>query len=128
MPMEAKLVALVLRSMGVEDHEPQVVAQLLEFMHWYVSQVLRDSLLYCQHAGKPPSALNLEDVRLAIQSRVNYSFTQPPPREFLLELAQTKNTGPLPFLPAPSTVKKGVRLPPARFRVKPMTLNRPLKN
>jgi transcription initiation factor TFIID subunit 9B len=122
-PMEAKLVALILRSMGVEEHEPRVIPQLLEFMHRYVGQVLQDSLLYCQHAGKPPSALDLEDVRLAIQSRVNYSFTQPPPREFLLELSQNKNTIPLPFLPS----HKGVRLPPPRFRVHPLRFDRPLK-
>jgi transcription initiation factor TFIID subunit 9B len=52
--------------------------------------------------------LTLENIRLAIQSRVNYSFTQPPPREVLLELAHQKNNTPLRIVPS----KFGVVLPP----------------
>jgi len=96
-PEEAKLVALILKSMGVEEYEPNVIPQFLEFMHRYVTDVLQDSLIYAEHSGK--GVLDLEDVRLAIQSRVNYSFTQPPPREVMLELAQRKNNIPLPFIP-----------------------------
>lgn len=97
MPQEAKIVALILQSMGVEEYEPNVIHQFLEFMHRYVADVLQDALVYADHASK--STLDLEDVRLAIQSRVNYSFTQPPPRDFLLEMAQSKNSIPLPFVP-----------------------------
>jgi hypothetical protein len=32
-PMDAKIVALLLKSMGVEDYEPRVINQLLEFMN-----------------------------------------------------------------------------------------------
>jgi len=53
-----------------------------------------------------------QDVRLAIQSRVNFSFTQPPPRELLLELAQKKNNLPLPIIPD----KLGVLLPEDEVR------------
>ena len=53
--------------------------QLLEFQHRYVTDVLSDSKVYAEHAGK--SHIDVDDVRLAIQSRVTFSFTQPPPRE-----------------------------------------------
>lgn len=33
LPRDARLVALLLRSMGVEDYEPKVLLQLLDFMH-----------------------------------------------------------------------------------------------
>lgn len=97
MPEEAKIVAKILKSMGIDDCEPNVLPQFLEFMHRYITDVLQDALVYSEHSGK--GVLDLEDVRLAIQSRVNYSFTSPPPREVMLELAQRKNNIPLPFIP-----------------------------
>jgi transcription initiation factor TFIID subunit 9B len=102
-PRDAKLISHVLNSMGVEEYEPRVINQLLEFMYsiltiWafgfskmlflhtnleYVSDVLQDAQVYSSHAAK--SELDLADIRLAIQSRVNFSFTQPPPREVILK-------------------------------------------
>ena len=32
-PQNAKLIILILKSMGVSDYEPAVVVQLLEFVH-----------------------------------------------------------------------------------------------
>ena len=32
-PRDAKIIALILKSMGVEEYEPRVINQLLEFMH-----------------------------------------------------------------------------------------------
>ncbi|KAJ1477612.1 hypothetical protein T484DRAFT_1820725 [Baffinella frigidus] len=46
------------------------------------------------------------DVRLAIQSKVNGCFVQPPPREFMIDIARAKNAVPLPI------IKPGVQLPP----------------
>lgn len=48
----------------------------------YTSDVLQDSLIYAEHAGK--SDLDLDDIQLAIQGRVNHSFTTPPPKEVLV--------------------------------------------
>lgn len=44
-----------------------------------MSDVLSDALVYKDHSDR--NELDLNDVRLAIQSRVNYSFTEPPPEE-----------------------------------------------
>ncbi|KAI8888204.1 TFIID-31kDa-domain-containing protein [Backusella circina FSU 941] len=104
-PRDARIVSLIIQSLGVEDYDPKVVHQLLEFAHRYTSDVFQDALIYAEHAQK--NDLELEDIQLAIQGRVNYSFTTPPPKEFLLELAQEKNKTPLPLIPE----KYGIRLP-----------------
>jgi transcription initiation factor TFIID subunit 9B len=59
-------------------------------------------------AHREGNKLELDDARLAIQSRVNSSFTQPPPRELMLELAKERNAQPLDVVPR----QFGVLLPP----------------
>jgi len=113
-PRDAKAIAAILKSMGVEDFEPRVVNMLMEFMHRYVSDVLQDAQVYASHANK--SAIDLDDVRLATQAKVNFGFTQPPPREVLLELAQNKNSIPLPLIPPEKQMRySGVLLPPDEY-------------
>ena len=41
--------------------------------------MIQDAAVYSEHSGK--TDIDEDDVRLAIQGRVNYSFTQPPPRD-----------------------------------------------
>ncbi|WFD21383.1 Transcription initiation factor TFIID subunit 9 [Malassezia equina] len=110
-PRDVRLVSLILASMGVEDVEPAVLVQLLEFAHRYTTQVLQDALVYTDHASSRQGGSNvsIDDVQLAIQSRVNYSFTQPPPKEkMLLSLSTSLNSVPLP----PVSNRSGIRLPP----------------
>ncbi|KAG1366366.1 Transcription initiation factor TFIID subunit 9 [Cocos nucifera] len=110
-PRDARVVKELLRSMGVGEgeYEPRVVHQFLELGYRYVVDVLSDAQVYADHAGKP--SIDPDDVRLAIQSKVNFSFSQPPPREVLLELASNRNKIPLPKLTTPPG---GVPLPPER--------------
>ncbi|CAO3598099.1 unnamed protein product [Absidia cylindrospora] len=100
-PEDATILSLVLQSLGVNDYDPKVVQQLLEFAHY--------ALIYAEHANK--TDIDLEDIQLAIQGRVNHSFTTPPPKEFLLELAEEKNKTPLPLIPE----KYGNRLPADKY-------------
>lgn len=79
MPRDAKIVKTLLKSMGVDEYEPRVVHQFLELWYRYVVDVLTDAQVYSEHAGK--AAIDCDDVKLAIQSKVNFSFSQPPPRE-----------------------------------------------
>lgn len=106
MPRDAKIVKSLLKSMGVEDYEPRVIHQFLELWYRYVVDVLTDAQIYSDHAGK--SVIDSDDVKLAIQSKVNFSFSQPPPREVLLELARNRNKTPLPK----SIAGLGIPLPP----------------
>ena len=82
LPRDAKIVKSLLKSMGVEDYEPRVIHQFLELWYRYVVDILTDSQVYSEHAGK--AAIDCDDVKLAIQSKVNLSFSQPPPREVTL--------------------------------------------
>ncbi|XP_021638928.2 transcription initiation factor TFIID subunit 9 isoform X2 [Hevea brasiliensis] len=106
LPRDAKIVKSLLKSMGVEEYEPRVIHQFLELWYRYVVDVLTDAQVYCEHAGK--SAIDCDDVKLAIQSKVNFSFSQPPPREVLLELARNRNKIPLPK----TIAGPGIPLPP----------------
>ncbi|KAG8388421.1 hypothetical protein BUALT_Bualt02G0124100 [Buddleja alternifolia] len=108
MPRDAKIVKELLKSMNVDDYEPRVVHQLLEHWYRYIVDVLTDGQVYSEHAGK--SVIDSDDIKLAIQSKVNFSFSQPPPREVLLELARSRNKVPLPK----SIVGHGIHLPPDR--------------
>ena len=56
-----------------------MVASLLMLCAVYASEVLEDAMVYSEHAGR--GEVNAEDVKLAVQSRVSFSFAQPPPRE-----------------------------------------------
>ncbi|KAF7031891.1 hypothetical protein CFC21_043141 [Triticum aestivum] len=100
-PRDARVVRELLRSMGLGEgeYEPRVVHQFLDLAYRYVGDVLGDAQVYADHAAKPQ--LDADDVRLAIQAKVNFSFCQPPPREVLLELARSRNKIPLPKSIAP---------------------------
>jgi len=112
MPRDAHVVLSVLKSMGVEECDDRVVHQLLEFMYRYVGEVLGDASAYAGHADR--STLELDDVKLAMQARVNFAFAQPPPREVQLELSSARNRVPLPGLGAAKTSGGGiVALPPS---------------
>ncbi|EGF79699.1 hypothetical protein BATDEDRAFT_7075, partial [Batrachochytrium dendrobatidis JAM81] len=107
-PRDAKLISLILQAAEVDDYEPRIIPQLLEFAHRYVQDVLQDSQVFADHAGHKD--LEVDDIRLAIESRVAHSFTGPPSRETMMELAEKKNCIPLPLIPE----KFGLRLPPER--------------
>ncbi|MBN3286823.1 TAF9 factor, partial [Polyodon spathula] len=99
----------ILKDMGIAEYEPRVINQMLEFTYRYVTTIIEDAKIYSTHAKK--SNVDADDVRLAIQCRMDQSFTSPPPRDFLLEVARQKNQTPLPLI-KPYT---GPRLPPDRY-------------
>lgn len=45
----------------------------------YITTVLDDAKVYSTHAGK--KEIDTDDVQLAIQSRLDHSYTSPPPRD-----------------------------------------------
>lgn len=107
-PKDAQVMISILKDMGINDFEPRVVNQMLEFSYRYVTNVLEDAKVYSQHAGK--KNIDLEDVKLSVSMSTEQTFTSPPPREALLELARIKNSVQLPI----PTNKLGLRLPPDR--------------
>ena len=45
----------------------------------YITGVLEDARVYSEHAQK--RELDVSDVKLAVQTRMDHSFTTPPPRD-----------------------------------------------
>ncbi|KAI3868097.1 hypothetical protein MKX03_035313 [Papaver bracteatum] len=92
--------------MGISEYEPHVIHRFLELWYRYVVDVITDAQVYLEHASKP--TLDPADIKLAIQTKVNLGFLQPPPRKVLLELARNQNKMPLPK----SITGPGIPLPP----------------
>ncbi|XP_018583973.1 transcription initiation factor TFIID subunit 9 [Scleropages formosus] len=109
LPKDAQVMVQILKDMGINEYEPRVINQMLEFTYRYVTTIIEDAKIYATHAKK--SSVDADDIRLAIQCRMDQSFTSPPPRDFLLEVARQKNQTPLPLI-KPYT---GPRLPPDRY-------------
>ncbi|KAJ8686276.1 hypothetical protein QAD02_022070 [Eretmocerus hayati] len=108
-PKDAQVIVSIMEDMGIKEYEPKVINQLLEFTYRYVTCVLDDSKIYASHSKK--KFIDADDVQLAVTMQLCNSYTNPPPREVLLDIAKTKNSTSLPFV-KPSY---GLRLPPDRY-------------
>lgn len=108
-PRDALVIQELLGSMGVQKYDPQVIAQLMELSHRYVTEILRDSEDYRIHSSK--EKIDEKDVALAVDMRKVSSFTAPPSREVLADLARERNAIPLSVVPD----RAGVLLPPERY-------------
>ncbi|KAJ1499635.1 Transcription initiation factor TFIID subunit 9B [Coelomomyces lativittatus] len=82
---------------------------LLEMAYRYVHQVLNETLVFSEH--RHATDISLEDLKLALQHRIQHTFISPPSKDFLLELAKEKNTPPLPLIHE----NYGLRLPPVQY-------------
>jgi transcription initiation factor TFIID subunit 9B len=108
-PRDALIIDEILRQMGVVEYNPRVIAQLLEFMHRNVLEVLQDSLDYRDHSGRKD--LDIEDVKVAINTRDAMNLVDPPPREVLQGIARQCNSQPLPMI----MERFGVRIPEEKY-------------
>ena len=71
-------------------------------------EYLEQSLVYAEHASR--SDVTVDDIKLAVQSKVNADFSGPPTRETMAEMASERNKEPLPII----AEKFGVRLPSSK--------------
>ncbi|XP_078736315.1 transcription initiation factor TFIID subunit 9-like [Lampetra fluviatilis] len=78
-PKDAQVMAAILKDMGVTEYEPRVINQMLEFTYRYVTGILDEARVYSAHAKK--TSIDMDDIKLAIQCRMDHSFTSPPPRD-----------------------------------------------
>ena len=83
--------AAVLASMGVDEYEPRVLHQLLEYTHRYCGEVFSDSAHYSEHSGR--GAIECEDVQLAV--RLKEAATQGAPPQLIRHLARKCNSSKL---------------------------------
>ncbi|KAF7331957.1 hypothetical protein MKEN_00076000 [Mycena kentingensis (nom. inval.)] len=109
LPPTASAIALLLSSTpAVQDVQPAVIHQLLDFAHRYTANVLTDANVYAEYAGRT-GKLEMDDIILAVQARVGWEFGGRVPKEHVLSLASEVNQQPLPSVPEVF----GVRMPPA---------------
>ncbi|PVD34379.1 hypothetical protein C0Q70_05651 [Pomacea canaliculata] len=108
-PRDAQVMSAILKDMGVLEYEPKLVNQMLEFTFRYITDILDDAKVYASHANK--KNIDADDVKLAVQSRTDHSFTNPPPRDLLLDICRQKNSQPLSAIKPYSSP----RLPPDRY-------------
>eukprot|EP00208_Stichococcus_sp_RCC1054_P005834 CAMPEP_0206142776 /NCGR_PEP_ID=MMETSP1473-20131121/18155_1 /ASSEMBLY_ACC=CAM_ASM_001109 /TAXON_ID=1461547 /ORGANISM="Stichococcus sp, Strain RCC1054" /LENGTH=186 /DNA_ID=CAMNT_0053537903 /DNA_START=255 /DNA_END=815 /DNA_ORIENTATION=+ len=107
------MIRQLLDSMGVQEYEPRVVHQLLDFMYGYVAGILQDAQAYSERGGQALGQVDVEDVMVAIQSRAPFSFVQPPSHDALAAMASKRNAKPLP---QPGKLH-GLSLPPEEHRL-----------
>jgi transcription initiation factor TFIID subunit 9B len=105
-PREAAAIAAVLRAQGAPAWEPRVVAQLLEFSYRHVADVLDGARQYAAHRSRD-APISLADVRLAAQSNLANTFTEPLAGEELARIVAPLNAVPLPAL----TQRPGLAFP-----------------
>lgn len=132
-PRDARLIHMLLSSLGVAAYQERVPLQLLDFAYRHSSSILSDALHLSSDAyvsqqtrarDAPPGGgfrdadgqVSANAVQLAIQSRLQYQFGAGTggglSKEFLLETAQTRNKVALPRV---LQNEWGVRLPTERF-------------
>ncbi|KAJ6516064.1 transcription initiation factor IID, 31kD subunit-domain-containing protein [Mycena sanguinolenta] len=107
LPPTARAIALLLSSTpSVQDVQPAVLHQLLDFSHRYTANVLTDANVYAEYAGRA-GKIEMDDVVLAVQARVGWEFGGRVPKEYILSLASDVNAVALPAVPEIF----GVRMP-----------------
>ncbi|KAI5148565.1 hypothetical protein ENBRE01_0403 [Enteropsectra breve] len=92
-PRDAKVISVILRSLGIEECEPKVITQLLEFVYKYSTDIMMDADLFSKHCGR--ESISAADIKLSLQSKVGKYFLPAPPRSFLQASADYVNSKPL---------------------------------
>ncbi|KAF4632331.1 hypothetical protein G7Y89_g5790 [Cudoniella acicularis] len=131
-PRDARLIHMLLSSLGVTAYQERVPLQLLDFAYRHSSSILSDALHLSSDAyvsqqtrarDAPPGGgfrdadgqVSANAVQLAISSRLQYQFGGNGgglSKDFLLETAQARNKVALPRV---LQNEWGVRLPSERF-------------
>ncbi|EGD91180.1 hypothetical protein H112_00978 [Trichophyton rubrum D6] len=143
-PRDARLIHMLLASLGVTSYQERVPLQLLDFAYRYTSSTLQDAV-YLATEGYPgelqkegggrahahqdgSNGVSLGALRMSIASRLHYQFQPGLPKEFLMDLAAERNRIMLPGVSrgqeggsssatasGQETMMGGIRLPPERF-------------
>ena len=93
LPRDAKIISAILRYLGIEECEPEVIIQLLEFAYKYSTSVLLDAASYAKHCDR--EMISPKDIKLAIQTKASQYFLPPPSRNLLQSYAENINKKPL---------------------------------
>lgn len=98
----------LLKQSGVQEWDPRVIMQLIEFQYRTTHDILLNCKDYAAHDGR--TQLTEDDLQLGVQEHLR--TTRKPLRSVLTEIQQKINKVPLPPITAASG--HGLRLPDAR--------------
>ncbi|OQS53416.1 TAF9 [Ecytonucleospora hepatopenaei] len=93
LPRDAKVISAILRSLGIEECEPKVIIQLLEFAYKYSTSILVDAHKYATHCER--DSITPSDIKLAIQTKSSHVFVPAPSKTLLQAHADAINKNPL---------------------------------
>jgi transcription initiation factor TFIID subunit 9B len=62
---EIEIFESLLKSMGIDNYDPNVLTALAEYAHRFTKEILCDSKDYSNHAGR--SEIEISDLNLAIE-------------------------------------------------------------
>lgn len=128
-PRDARLIHVVLSSLGIHSYQERVPLQLLDFAYRYTSGVLSDSLRLSAEgyasqgdrgnkrgaaaaaAADDGNAITINALRQAIASRQGFTFQGPLPKEFMIKQAEKHNKIALPRIDR----AHGMQLPPEKY-------------
>ncbi|QKX61870.1 uncharacterized protein TRUGW13939_09026 [Talaromyces rugulosus] len=144
-PRDARLVHMLLASLGVTAYQERVPLQLLDFAYRYTSSTLQDAAYLSMEGyagasgpgelhvssgggrgGVELNTVTLQSLRLSIASRLHYQFQPGLPKEFLADVASERNRYALPGVARGGETSNnkgafsnismgGMRLPPEKF-------------
>ena len=103
-PQMALLIEKLIEQQGIEYYEKNVVAQLMEFISYYSSELLQEAKVLKDISKK--KAIDINDMRMAIYSRSLDSFQRPLSLNFLRGVANEKNTQNLPKIDLQTSTDK----------------------
>lgn len=119
-PSDARLVHLLLSSLGVHAYTERVPLQILDFAYRYTSSILSDAIAYeppshnttsSKKAAKDDEGVSLNALRTAVATRAAQQFSPALPKEFMSDIAAERNRIALPRVER----EFGIRLPPERY-------------
>ena len=121
-PRDAKVISAILRSLGIEECEPRVLIQLLEYSCKYSSDILNDAKLYSLYRNKDDQSktdqnkieqprITIEDVKIALQTKIGRYFVPPPPRDYINEISNNINSRNL----TPADSDTVLSMPPSKI-------------
>jgi transcription initiation factor TFIID subunit 9B len=123
-PRDARLVHVILSSLGIHSYQERVPLQLLDFAYRYTSGILSDSLRlsaegYTSQADRgnrrgasdDSGVITIQALRQAIASRQGYTFQGPLAKEFMMEQAEQRNRVALPRIDR----SLSMQLPPEKY-------------
>ncbi|VVC43263.1 Histone-fold,Transcription initiation factor TAFII31 [Cinara cedri] len=105
MPKDTQIIVSIMKDLGINEFDHQVLNHLLEFNYRYTTLLLDDAKTFSNFAKK--KNVDVDDVKVAIQLAQDGIFCRPPPRDMLMKASNEINKVPLqPIKPA-----IGLRIP-----------------